>query len=322
METIKNYLDNIFANLPKTKEMERLKSEIYYNMEEKYNELKKSGKPENEAIGIVISEFGNIDELLEEMGISPSSNSENHPVIENEEAMEFISLKEKTSYMIATGVGLILLGVSLLIFLATLVERNLIFKFLPQNAREALPVIVLFLFIIPAVILFMYTENKLQKFKFIEEGKFEISPGLKNILNSELPSVTQKQNIPIITGVSLCILSVVVLLVFGIFESFAAFGVSIMLLMIAAAVFIFITSTSTAEAYKKLMKIDEYSPERVRQNKVIGAVARVIWPIATALFLIGGFVFKLWNICWIVFPITGILFGGFAAFYKAIKTDK
>jgi len=78
------------------------------------------------------------------MGISPSSNSENHPVIENEEAMEFISLKEKTSYMIATGVGLILLGVSLLIFLATLVERNLIFKFLPQNAREALPVIVLF----------------------------------------------------------------------------------------------------------------------------------------------------------------------------------
>jgi len=86
--------------------------------------------------------------------------------------------------------------------------------------------------------------------------------GFKNILNSELPSVTQKQNIPIITGVSLCILSVVVLLVFGIFESFAAFGVSIMLLMIAAAVFIFITSTSTAEAYKKLMKIDEYSPER------------------------------------------------------------
>jgi len=42
METIKNYLDNIFANLPKTKEMERLKSEIYYNMEEKYNELKKA----------------------------------------------------------------------------------------------------------------------------------------------------------------------------------------------------------------------------------------------------------------------------------------
>jgi len=87
--------------------------------------------------------------------------------------MEFISLKEKTSYMIATGVGLILLGVSLLIFLATLVERNLIFKFLPQNAREALPVIVLFLFIIPAVILFMYTENKLQKFKFIEEGNLK-----------------------------------------------------------------------------------------------------------------------------------------------------
>jgi len=41
METIKNYLDNIFANLPKTKEMERLKSEIYYNMEESTMNLKK-----------------------------------------------------------------------------------------------------------------------------------------------------------------------------------------------------------------------------------------------------------------------------------------
>jgi len=69
METIKNYLDNILP-ICQNKGNGTAKSEIYYNMEEKYNELKKSGKPENEAIGIVISEFGNIDELLEEMGIS------------------------------------------------------------------------------------------------------------------------------------------------------------------------------------------------------------------------------------------------------------
>jgi len=49
-------------------------------------------------IGIVISEFGNIDELLEEMGISPSSNS------------------EKKNF-------LILLGVSLLIFFLNFFPR-------------------------------------------------------------------------------------------------------------------------------------------------------------------------------------------------------
>ncbi|WP_339286944.1 permease prefix domain 1-containing protein [Paenibacillus sp. FSL E2-0201] len=61
METIVVYLDNMFANLPKTPELERLKRELLYGMEEKYQELKHDGKSENEAIGVVISEFGNIE---------------------------------------------------------------------------------------------------------------------------------------------------------------------------------------------------------------------------------------------------------------------
>ena len=49
--------------------MWNLKEEILSNMEEKYRELKKQGHSENEAIGTVISEFGNIDELVRELGI-------------------------------------------------------------------------------------------------------------------------------------------------------------------------------------------------------------------------------------------------------------
>ncbi|HOM02224.1 MAG TPA: permease prefix domain 1-containing protein [Acetivibrio sp.] len=256
METIKSYLDNIFRNLPKTKEMERLKNEIYYNMEERYHELKNSGKPENEAIGIVISEFGNIDELLEEMDISPSMNNGNYPVIEVEEAMEFISLKEKASYMIAAGTGLILLGVSILVFLTLMAERNLIFQTLPQDAKDTLPVVALLVLIVPAVALFIYSGTKLERFKFIEEGKFEISSDLKSILDAELPAATQKQNMFTIIGVSLCILSVVVVIAFTLFEPFVEFGVCVMLLMIAVAVFIFIVSSSVPSSYKKLMKID------------------------------------------------------------------
>lgn len=38
-------------------------------MEDKYNELISEGKSDNEAIGIVISEFGNLDELADSLGI-------------------------------------------------------------------------------------------------------------------------------------------------------------------------------------------------------------------------------------------------------------
>ena len=63
METIKNYLENMFSHLPNTPEVQKAKYELYQMMEDKYNELISEGKSDNEAIGIVISEFGNLDEL-------------------------------------------------------------------------------------------------------------------------------------------------------------------------------------------------------------------------------------------------------------------
>ena len=65
METIKNYLENMFSHLPNTPEVQKAKYELYQMMEDKYNELISEGKSDNEAIGIVISEFGNLDELAD-----------------------------------------------------------------------------------------------------------------------------------------------------------------------------------------------------------------------------------------------------------------
>lgn len=43
-------------------------------MEDKYNELISEGKSENEAVGTVISEFGNLDELAETLGLNRQSS--------------------------------------------------------------------------------------------------------------------------------------------------------------------------------------------------------------------------------------------------------
>lgn len=63
METIKNYLETMFASLPNTSSVRKAKSELLQMMEDKYNELIAEGHSENEAVGIVISNFGNLDEL-------------------------------------------------------------------------------------------------------------------------------------------------------------------------------------------------------------------------------------------------------------------
>lgn len=69
METIKTYINNLFANLPNKNYVRKAKEELLAMMEDKYNEEKAVGKSENEAVGVVISEFGNIDELCKELGI-------------------------------------------------------------------------------------------------------------------------------------------------------------------------------------------------------------------------------------------------------------
>ena len=52
METIKNYLESMFRGLPLTEKVMKAKSELLQMMEDKYTELIRSGKTENEAVGV------------------------------------------------------------------------------------------------------------------------------------------------------------------------------------------------------------------------------------------------------------------------------
>ena len=74
METIKNYLENMFMHLPNTVEVRKAKDELSQMMEDKYAELIAEGKTENEAVGTVIAEFGNLRELAEALGIEEVLN--------------------------------------------------------------------------------------------------------------------------------------------------------------------------------------------------------------------------------------------------------
>lgn len=69
MDTIRNYLDSLFIGVPQSTEIDKLKTDLLANMEDHYHELMGEEKNEQEAIGTVISTFGSIDELLEELDV-------------------------------------------------------------------------------------------------------------------------------------------------------------------------------------------------------------------------------------------------------------
>lgn len=325
METIRNYLENIFSSLPKSAEIIKLKDELLSNMEEKYWELKESGKTENEAIGIVISEFGNIDELIKELGIENRKQLDNILTITMEEAENYMRDKVKYGKLIAVGVMLCILAPAILMFTHNIIIGGVFGTEINVETLEGLSVIPLFILIAIAVGLFIYAGTQLDKYKYLE-GDFicplHVQQRVK-IKKEEFSSNFTKLNI---IGVTLCVLSPVALIGISAIGGYdndilSNYGAIVLLIMVAIAVFIFVRVGNINNSYNALLQIEEYSSKCKENNTVIGDVASVVWPIATAIFLIWGLGFNGWHICWIIFPITGILFGAFSGLYALIKRN-
>ncbi|MGL4913445.1 MAG: permease prefix domain 1-containing protein [Romboutsia sp.] len=62
---IKNYVDELFYDAPKSRKMYEIKEEILSNVIDKYEDLIREGIDENSAFKIAISNIGDIEELIE-----------------------------------------------------------------------------------------------------------------------------------------------------------------------------------------------------------------------------------------------------------------
>lgn len=323
MKTIIDYLNNMFAPLPKTLQLETLKDELLANMEDKYNELKNEGKSENEATGIVISEFGNIDELLKELDIPFEEEEKSlYPELTEDEVDTYLAAHHRAGKFIGLGVFLCILGPAILLFMTQLASDGLLFS-IPEDAGALFGLIPLLTFIAVAVGLFIYSGLIMDSYKKIEEtGKFALPYKVRMSLEAKNNAFQPAFTKSIILGVALCILSPISLFItIAINEGAAVYGVVILLLIIAIAVNIFIYYGRIKESYKKLLKIEEFSERYKQENKVVGAVAAIVWPLAVCIFLITGLMFHQWYINWIVFPITGLLFAMFSGAYSILKKE-
>ncbi len=318
MDTIINYVDNMFASLPKSTEMRQLRDELLANMEEKYHELKLAGKTDNEAIGIVISEFGNIDEIIEEFGIS-QEDVVTQPLLTEQEVDEYLQVSKKSGQRIGIGAVLCIFGSAMFVLLLGLFENGYM-NGLSMETGMYIGVILLLLCVATAVGLFIYAGMKLDKYKFISlKGNFDLPIDLKSKIKTMKDAYQPTFTTIMIVGVVLIILSPAVLLTMITFnEHLANFGVFIMLAIVSVAVYLFVYFGNMYAAYDKLLKDNSQQTKEKDEDRVIGAVASIIWPLAVIIFLISGFVYGQWYINWIVFPITGLLFAMFSGAYSIL----
>ena len=333
MDTIMNYLNTMFATVAQTEQMQKIKNDLAANMEDKYHELKAEGKSENEAVGTVISEFGNIEELLKDIGISSSQTditatavAPEKRLVTREETDAYFLARAKQNRMTAFGVVLILLGVSAMILLFGILDNsNSAFGLFTESTRRVIPPIMMLLTVAAAVPLFIIGGMQFERYEYMEKG-IALPETLRRELTKKMEQDRTVNVIAVTTGVALCILGVIVLLILVALSEqnviLREVGVASLILLVAVACYLFICPGGMKEGYEKILGVGEYTPEKEKENRVVGVVASVVWPVTVAVFLVWGLAFNGWRICWIVFPVVGMCFGGFAAAYGAMTERK
>lgn len=335
MNTIQSYLDNMFASFPKTEAVLKLKRDLLENMEEKYNELKKEGRSENEAVGIVISEFGNIDELIKELGITAdmptdmSANSKPRRFVSDEEADKYLLLRKKFSNFIALGVFLCLTAVSVLVVLGSLIEylveqgRFIEISTEAQNNLPAIALLPFFVILAIAVAIFVFTGLRMEKFEYIEKEAIQISDKMKQKVEEMKEEYQIAFAMGITIGVILCVLAPAFLITIHILggdqDVISGIGVAVLLMIISIAVWIFIKVGMRKDSFEQLLQEGDYAQEKKEGNKVIDAVAAVYWPLVVVVYLGWSFTSGNWAFTWIIWPLAGVAFGAFASLITILQ---
>lgn len=358
MEVILSYLENMFLNMPHTPEVLRAKEELASMMEDKYNELLAEGKKENEAVGIVISEFGDLGELAEELGLGKSGDStaagygENMsygaagsqsgnmgyetagnyggnaayepPVrmVTRQEAEEYIDLSIKTSKWIALGVLLCIWCPIPLIFFGGV---DSYVKHMSELSIVLVGLIPLFLMIGIAVALFIYNGTKMEKFDYLKKERIQIDHALEEELSWMAEQEKMSSTKKIIIGVLMCIFSVIPLLITGSLPGDTVLQVMsliFLLFVVGIAVVLFITGGTRMECLKVLRQEGEFTPREKESKKLIDVIGGIYWSVVTVIYLAWSIVTMQWGFTWIIWPVAGILFGVSASICGVVGTAK
>lgn len=245
-----------------------------------------TGFPETEKLISICDLFDcSMDELVKGK-ISIDSNSE------KEEYDSFINKFGKNT---SIAIMLILIGTILLLTIIGFNENNNMFG-----------IVVLLIFVVFSVPIFIVNGLEMENFK-------SKHPKLSNFYSEEeIDKYNKKFAIMLASSVSIILIGVVVFMLLIALKAFSEdsiFPVSILMCFITVAVPLIVNAGIQKDKYD----IKKYNKENSLYSKdefdKVGKYCGVIMIIATIIYLLISFIFNLWAISWIVFPVGGMLCG-------------
>ncbi len=248
---------------------------------------------------------------------SPVKENSDKKMISLTDVNDYLVINNKTKYYIAIGVLLCILSPITLLLLVMFSYLG----FISDILASAIGVITLLAIIAIAVILFVVSGFKLNKYEFINSQEFETQYGVTGYINEKKNNFYQTYMIMMVIGIILCVLCVIPLLVTAFVNDgeYVLAGVCALLLIVSIGVFLIIVASCQMSAYNKILQECEYTKERKETNKSVSLVSSLYWMLAVAIYLTYSFISNDWHITWIVWPIAGILYPVIVKVVELIK---
>lgn len=276
MEVLKNYLETMFAKMPETEDVARAKQELWSMMEDKYNELIAEGKHENEAIGTVISEFGNLEEISESLGLKKDEAKEEPKEFSlenrtNSEQINYsgkrlVALDEALAYVSDVTASRFLLGLGVMFCIFAPAGPilgsglgNVFFLRLISGLLNGLGVTLLFVLSGIGVGLIVLSSARKKEWKYLRKKECCIDYETRDYVKNEKDINGVRKSLMLSLGIVLCCISVAPVVFFGtIFDGnffSEALGPSMIFLLTGIGVFFILFSSAKEDAYKKLLSL-------------------------------------------------------------------
>lgn len=327
METIKNYLDAMFANLPNKTSVIKAKDELWQMMEDKFNELIAEGKTENEAVGTVISEFGNLSELAEVLGLEDevgrdeagdeteteaerfTKDEEPAIVIARDEAENLLKESAERSTKISLGIALCVMSPVLgIISEAVLNGKGGFINFL-----------LVCLTVAAGVIMIVLGVNAGENWKKYSKKKCTLSMDATKFVAEEKAIYDRSHTLVLTVGILLFVVSwIPAVIISNVIPTFDDLGGAFFFICVGIGVLLVVYSSLRSRGYESLLKLNgsgtikySYEPEEQGEYKYISPIAdfcmSIYWPFMTCLYLILSFTTMYWGLTWIIWPVAGVL---------------
>ncbi|WP_204519915.1 permease prefix domain 1-containing protein [Actinomyces procaprae] len=343
MDAIDTFLDAMFAPYPATPRLLEARRELHAMMEDAYADAVASGKSHNEAVGQVITDFGNLEELAPALGILPDlrdaapqdgtapaappmadSTPSDYPEVTLPEAQALAEARRSTGTLLGNGVALCVLAAVPLFTCIGLSQAGIGLVPWDEDQAAAVGVPLTLVMVALAVSLFIRRHQAFAGLTHLTDGKFTRNPVVSAWtarLRLEHEGVRTRA---LSIAVALWIMAPIPVSGSGILfqdsddNAGPLLGMTLTLAMVAAGLRIFLPTTWASMTHTTLTQEGrpaEATPawRNPEENPFTEAIAGPYWIGCLAIYLAWSFIRSDWEVSWMVWPIAGVLFGAIAA---------